>query len=309
MSDFRVFLKRTSSGEEREIRGTVLVGRDVPDGLKIDEDGVSRRHASLSVENDMLFVEDTGSRNGTFVNGERITAKRHLRPGDLVRFEKAEFQVHTQDPNATVIPVPVATSESAQVRKAIAGSWVDWNLEGGNGTERLTPDQLQEFLRKSKERRAQQTAVNHSDPCLRVTSGAGADRIIALTENGEPNQEWTVGRNEDCAVRLDAAGISEWHAKIVREGRRWKLIDAISSNGSFVNDLRIGMSYLESGDSLRFGSIECVIHLPKSAGSGAALPGAGGGAPQSRRTVVIVIVIVVVAAAALGAYFLFRPAS
>ena len=42
---------------------------------------VSSRHAALDPRTDGLWVEDTGSTNGTFVNGARVTSARLLQPG------------------------------------------------------------------------------------------------------------------------------------------------------------------------------------------------------------------------------------
>jgi len=45
---------------------------------------VSRRHATFSVTETGVDVSDHGSRNGVFVNGERITAPQALKPGDII---------------------------------------------------------------------------------------------------------------------------------------------------------------------------------------------------------------------------------
>jgi hypothetical protein len=50
----------------------LVIGRDSDVDLEIPEDTVSRRHATLSVRDDALLLQDL-SRNGTYVNGQRIT--------------------------------------------------------------------------------------------------------------------------------------------------------------------------------------------------------------------------------------------
>lgn len=52
--------------------GTQYVGRSSDCELVLKHPTVSRRHAAISVENSSITVQDLGSRNGTFVNGERI---------------------------------------------------------------------------------------------------------------------------------------------------------------------------------------------------------------------------------------------
>jgi hypothetical protein len=52
----------------------------------IDDNSVSRVHALVECLGGAWFVEDLGSRNGTFVNGQRISGRRFVRPGDEIRF-------------------------------------------------------------------------------------------------------------------------------------------------------------------------------------------------------------------------------
>lgn len=49
------------------------VGRHTTNELRVDDDSISRSHARISRIGDEYFVEDLGSRNGTFVAGKRIT--------------------------------------------------------------------------------------------------------------------------------------------------------------------------------------------------------------------------------------------
>jgi len=59
----------------------VLLGRSAQCGIKIDELGVSRRHAYLQKEGRDYFILDQGSRNGTLVDGSRIRGKQRVRDG------------------------------------------------------------------------------------------------------------------------------------------------------------------------------------------------------------------------------------
>ena len=54
--------------------GEVTVGRGQSCELLVDHASVSRRHATLHVAADGLWIEDLGSAHGTYLNGERTTA-------------------------------------------------------------------------------------------------------------------------------------------------------------------------------------------------------------------------------------------
>jgi len=68
----------------------VLIGRETSCGLQILDQGVSREHAELFRVGEMIFIRDLGSRNGSYVNGERITEEL-LREGDVVRVGNTEM--------------------------------------------------------------------------------------------------------------------------------------------------------------------------------------------------------------------------
>jgi pSer/pThr/pTyr-binding forkhead associated (FHA) protein len=52
----------------------------------LDSGSVSRRHAKIVVDGTTAWLEDLGSKNGTVVNGQRVSARVKLSDGDEVRF-------------------------------------------------------------------------------------------------------------------------------------------------------------------------------------------------------------------------------
>jgi EAL domain-containing protein (putative c-di-GMP-specific phosphodiesterase class I) len=73
-----------------------LIGRGPNSALCLSCRTVSCRHAELLEDGDDLLVRDLGSRNGTYVNGERIGGPRTLFPDDLVQFGAMPFRVLKQ---------------------------------------------------------------------------------------------------------------------------------------------------------------------------------------------------------------------
>jgi predicted component of type VI protein secretion system len=70
-------------GDEEKL----AVGRGEGAGLRFDDPEISSLHAELErIGDDWVLVDDGLSRNGSFVNGERVSGRRRLRDGDALRF-------------------------------------------------------------------------------------------------------------------------------------------------------------------------------------------------------------------------------
>jgi len=69
-----------------------VVGRDTESGLVVGRSSVSRQHARLYQDNDLWWVVDLGSTNGTFVNETRCVAPQRLTDSDQVRFGDAIYK-------------------------------------------------------------------------------------------------------------------------------------------------------------------------------------------------------------------------
>ena len=65
--------------------GENMIGRDGLGGATLDSPTVSRQHARILIADGGVTIEDLGSKNGTFVNSEPLTASRPLADGDHVR--------------------------------------------------------------------------------------------------------------------------------------------------------------------------------------------------------------------------------
>ena len=75
------------------VRGPVIVGRAPGSDIVIGAGYVSGRHARFSLMGSNLFVEDLGSTNGTFVDGEPISAPTALRNKDVVTVGDVDIRV------------------------------------------------------------------------------------------------------------------------------------------------------------------------------------------------------------------------
>ena len=99
----------------------IAIGREAGSDVYINDVEVSRQHARLASQFGDYLLEDLESTNGTFVNGQRITGQRILKPGDTVflgenvslTYEEVPF-----DPNAT----QVSLAEPEQVEVELMGT-------------------------------------------------------------------------------------------------------------------------------------------------------------------------------------------
>jgi DNA-binding winged helix-turn-helix (wHTH) protein len=65
--------------------GENVLGREPEADVFLDHTSVSRRHARIRIADEKAVVEDLGSKNGTFLRGERIAAPASLADGDSLR--------------------------------------------------------------------------------------------------------------------------------------------------------------------------------------------------------------------------------
>ena len=86
-----------------------LMGRDVSNDIILGDAEISRQHSRLTRTPGGYVLEDLGSTNGTFVNGERLMAPRVLNPGDLVALGEnvsLTFDAAVTEAAATVAGTP-----------------------------------------------------------------------------------------------------------------------------------------------------------------------------------------------------------
>jgi serine/threonine protein kinase len=105
-------LRRDAETEERTcLPGTYVIGRGAEADILIETPLISRAHARLTIRDRDCLIEDLGSSNGTFIDGERIGAVTVLRPEERVRL----------GPSVTLeirrLPAPAAAALSVASRR------------------------------------------------------------------------------------------------------------------------------------------------------------------------------------------------
>jgi pSer/pThr/pTyr-binding forkhead associated (FHA) protein len=113
-----------------------------------------------------------------------------------------------------------------------------------------------------------------------------------------------VGKKTDADIRLDDECVSDVHAQIVGEGARWKVVNILSANGTFVNGKKIQAAYLRSGDVVRFGTVDLQFVDGSRGGRGRGGGGAGA-SPRMRRVGYLALGLLVLLAILALAFFAY----
>jgi class 3 adenylate cyclase len=106
------------AGERIVVESELIIGR-VDADITIDDPLVSRRHAVVRPAAGALEIEDLGSLNGTWVNGERVAGPRLLGAGDLVQVGGASFAVegHPVEAGGTVFAPSISPAAGASAER------------------------------------------------------------------------------------------------------------------------------------------------------------------------------------------------
>ena len=88
-------------------QAVATIGRDSERTICLPHESVSRLHAQIVRQRTGYFVSDLGSRNGTYLNGQRLTAPSLLMPGDVLRVGEIELRCEAASPSALGIPAAV----------------------------------------------------------------------------------------------------------------------------------------------------------------------------------------------------------
>ncbi|WP_375760112.1 FHA domain-containing protein [Corallococcus exercitus] len=278
---------------EHEIAGELKIGRQQGNDLVLTEGGVSRQHARVYAEGGTVYIEDGGSQNGTFVDGERIDGPTALTPGSQVLLGDYELKLKgsarstsgrrsktppPEDP-ATLADAPVKGTRAMPSIRAKATQ---------NGAARPEGALAK---RPARSVPAGAGAGAGAGPVLKGMTGPWAGKSYPL------GGTVLVGRAPPAAVVLDDDSVSRKHAEVQREGTAVRARDLGSANGTLLNGELLGEEFvdLQPGDVLQFGVVEMTYEASdtpaRRPGTGAVPPRRGSRAEpaaDSKRKLLVV---------------------
>lgn len=268
-----ILLKSMGGSDPIDVQGEMTVGRGSSCDVVIEQDRLSRTHAKLIAGDGVLMVEDLGSTNGTFINDNPVKAATAAKNGDVVKFDAFAYQVcitgAVDDSNDTLTDAE-ALSPGVEEEEILSAktqvftppkSWALDDSPSSEGTQVMSLDMLKQ--NQATADIGAVDAIETSCPVLVGLSGDTKGKVFKFNTRDKLTK-WEVGRADSCEISIDDGSVSTNHAQLIHEGQRWKLIDLMSANGTYVNDNKGLTSYLSSGDKVRFGQVEFLFKLQES---------------------------------------------
>ncbi len=195
---------------------TVTIGRGETSDVSVDNVAVSRQHATFEVRNDIHFLTDLGSVNGTLVNGHRIHGSVPVTETDLIQIGKFHFVlVPTQE------QVPPAT--------------------------KFADFEATMFVRP-KDKPGHASGVR--GPRLTVTEGTATPRELYL----EQNKTVMLGKDSDCDICVQGWLVAKIHCYIWAKDSEHHLVHRAGWRRTTLNGRKIrGKQKLRKGDTIGIG--------------------------------------------------------
>jgi serine phosphatase RsbU (regulator of sigma subunit) len=217
-------------------RFPVTVGRKPEKDIVLKDARVSRDHATFSLEEGAYFIEDEGSRHGTYVNGQRINGRIEIHPGDHLQF----------GPSVTAA-LQTASASNQQVLELLSQIHVPTNSKSSE-LEKLTL-----FLEAARALSTSNVLTDVLsvllDTCLALT---GAERGFVFLRDAEGgDMKLAAGRNNKKEPITTDKGISH---SILR--------DTVSSADEFIVADTTKLSDMAARQSIVAHDLRSVISVP-----------------------------------------------
>jgi pSer/pThr/pTyr-binding forkhead associated (FHA) protein len=109
-----------------------LIGRGDDCHMRPKSEAISRNHCAILVNEDQdeVIIRDLNSRNGTYVNGDRLSEDQPLVTGDHLQIGRLEFEVVIKERKPAAKPVPAAAEPSSDDSASLDFDISEWLHEG-----------------------------------------------------------------------------------------------------------------------------------------------------------------------------------
>jgi len=182
-------LQGSSTGKEVKIpTPKCLIGRGDDCHLKPQSDAISRRHCVIITTENEVVVRDLGSRNGTFVNEEKVAGEAVLLHGDVLRVGPLQFEMVIEQSPAKNKRPKVADIKEAVARTA-EGSGINSTSDLGDVTQWLDEADTQEKSRRTADPETRQFRLDDTASSVDGSTPAATDAKAVATALKRPEKK------------------------------------------------------------------------------------------------------------------------
>jgi len=114
--------------DRRELNGPLVIGRAPDCDVAVRDILLSRRHCRLEEEVDGWRVVDLGSKNGTFLNGQKLSAPRRLEGYDVVQIGRARIVFYVSVPDENMADRLMSPGRPADPNDSLSGTLSGFTL-------------------------------------------------------------------------------------------------------------------------------------------------------------------------------------
>lgn len=200
----------------------LTIGRFPGSDIVLYDSQASRQHARLRALPTGYEIEDLGSTNGTWLNGQSVT-RALVQIGDSIAIGDSKIHLEAASQPEASLAAPQTVSE---LTRAVGAQQVEIELH----------DQTRPRL------------VIHTQSSTWETALTGDAAVI--------------GRDAGCQIVIPDMSVSRQHARLVPEGEGYVLVDLNSRNGTVVRGQRISRYPLRPGDMIQIGTGTLVYQGP-----------------------------------------------
>ena len=221
----------------------MAVGRGEDSDLLLLDDHISRNHARLKRDSQVVWLQDLDSANGTYVNDERLVGGCRLYHGDYLAFDTVRFQLVGKGADLTPVRQQDTPGEQARIKDARYDS-----QKGDNDTTEVAIVEEAEVVSGLEPPQGERGAflLGAGDPVSGMTFRARMGRTI-------------VGRDEDCDIVVKDSTVSSRHAEIILRPEGCTITNLMATNGTRINGREVQSAQLTDGDVVRFGRVRMVF--------------------------------------------------
>jgi ABC transport system ATP-binding/permease protein len=244
------------------IRDEITIGRKEGNTIRLTERNVSRRHAKLVKSNGTVYIEDLTSYNGIKVNGDRIAGRAPVNEGDRIQIGDYQLALKLDKGQGVATGATAAATSPTAPHAPVQGSAPTAEMADQKTTPFVkndgTPASMLDLA---------PTVQTPMAPTQQIAADAPA-RLVVVSSNFA-GQEFAldkaavvIGRTDENDVVINHRSISRHHAKIVREGGHYHIVDLQSANGVRVNGEEYGKVELRKGDHVDLGHVRLRFVAP-----------------------------------------------